>query len=825
MVCKVDTLKCPTNDPLPVPHEWYEPGDLLIGAISSQIIFFFPEVSFEQHPSNDLGFDLPSYYDARMTYRTTLNQLFNSHRFIPNYKCGTQKKLIAVIGGMSSDISFHMADILTLYKIPQLTFGSFAPEESSTKNSPSFYRMVPSETHQYSGIIQLLQHFGWTWVGLLAAADDSGDHFLQNLEPLLSQHGICSAFTERLQKQGRFISLDILSDMASNIYHSFMDRKARAIIIYGESMTLLWLSTLVPIADLEYGGNISVGKVWITTAQIDFSVTGFITRRNFQIFQGAISFAIHASGHLGFQAYLHNIKPYQTRGDGFLQGFWEQAFGCTFSNPSITLEVDTPCIGQERLESLPGPVFEMDMTGHSYSVYNAVYAVAHALHSMNSSTLKDRVMVGRKRSEFQDLQPWQLHQFLQGTSFNNAAGETVAFNKKGELLAGFDLTNMVIFPNTSFLRVMVGQVNPNAFEGKEFTINESSIVWSRIFNQVPPVSVCSDSCRPGYQKKKKEGEKFCCYSCAQCAEGKISHRKDMDDCFRCPENEYPNKDQERCLPKIINFLSFEEPLGISFAMVAAFLAVITALVLVIFIRHKDTPIVKANNRDVTYTLLISLLLCFLCSLLFLGQPSKATCFLRQSAFGTIFSVAVSCVLAKTVTVILAFMATKPGSNMRKWVGKRLTNSIVFSCSLIQAGICVVWLAISPPFPDFDMVSLTKIIVAKCNEGSVTMFYLVLGYMGLLSIISFTVAFLVRKLPDTFNEAKFITFSMLVFCSVWLSFVPTYLSTKGKYMVAVEIFSILASSAGLLGCIFSPKCYIILLRPDMNSREQLIKRKI
>ena len=352
---------------------------------------------------------------------------------------------------------------------------------------------------------------------------------------------------------------------------------------------------------------------------------------------------------------------------------------------------------------------------------------------------------------------------------------------------------------------------------------------------------------------RKKGEPVCCFDCIPCSEGKISNKaggcsffkiliyfkekklyatarifltcfSDSMECTSCPEDFWSSPQHDHCVPKKTEFLSYHEPLGICLTTTSLLGTFICAVVLGIFTYYRSTPIVRANNSELSFLLLVSLKLCFLCSLLFIGRPRLWTCQLRHAAFGISFVLCVSCILVKTMVVLAVFKASKPGGgDSLKWFGAMQQRGTVMVLTSIQAAICTAWLVSSSPAPHKNTQYHNDKIVYECVVGSTVGFAVLLGYIGLLATLSFLLAFLARNLPDNFNEAKLITFSMLIFCAVWVAFVPAYVNSPGKYADAVEVFAILASSFGLLVALFGPKCFIILLRPERNTKKAIMSR--
>ncbi|XP_070790079.1 vomeronasal type-2 receptor 26-like [Pituophis catenifer annectens] len=739
-----------------------------------------------------LGYNIRDNYLSNLgTSDALLDLLSTGEANVPNYSCGREDNLLALLDAAKRDITIQMSNLVGIYKVPQISYATVSEALSDKSQFPFFHRMLPKEGIEYPGILQLLLHFRWTLIGLFAPDTEKGENFMKTFTPVLFRNGIFVVISQRVST---------VLPTASFRKAISKWRQVNVFVQFIEYVSLLERIRWFHLTLTSLPGPIE-GKVWITTS---LGIYPMKKDRVYKYIHSISSFSFQEKKRPNDDALEPNIFVEPQNEDYY--------FHCSFSKHVFSVKGRSRCTQEAPLETQgKRNRIRVPFNHHIHSVIKTLAQALSAAYTSRSRRRKE----GKESSGSPRLQGWQFHPFLEKNEFCNLSQKKLYLDQNGDVAADLNLMSLVVLPEENPMKLQLG-----SFERRRLIINQDAVSQLKLLNKSLPQSKCVENCHPGFFKQVQEGEPVCCYDCIPCPDGTISTQEDAEKCTKCPDDHYSTENRIQCIHKTITFLSYEEHLGIILVSFALLLFLITGFVLIVFSKYLETPIVKANNRDLSYILLVALLFCFLSSFFFIGQPRKFTCLLRQTVFSIVFSVAVSSVLAKTITVVLAFLATKPGNQVKRWLGKNVANSIILSSSAVQIFICAIWLGISPPFPDSDLHSQPGKIILQCNEGSVTMFYVVLSYMAFLAAICFTVAFLARNLPGAFNEAKLITFSMLVFCSVWVSFLPTYLSTKGKYMVAMQVFSILASSAGLLGCIFFPKCYIIILRPDLNSKEHL-----
>uniref|UniRef100_A0A3Q3VSD9 G-protein coupled receptors family 3 profile domain-containing protein n=1 Tax=Mola mola TaxID=94237 RepID=A0A3Q3VSD9_MOLML len=741
-------------------------------------------------PNTDLGYVIyDSCFTISKAVEGTLTYLTGQDEAVPNYRCGDGPPLAALVGAGGSDLSIATARILGLYHFPQVSYSSTCSALESKFQFPTFLRTIPNDKHQSTAIAKMVLHFGWTWVGTIAADDDYGKYGIKDFKEQVEEAGVCISFSETLPKVSS-------PEDIQRIVQTVVEATAKIIVVFSSDVDLSPLIT-------ELLRQNVTNRTWIATEAWVTSVSSLLG--------GTLGFAVKRASIPGFQRYLLDMDPYT---DPLTEEFWETVD----VNGTLSGEVrglpDGLCTGCESVAKLNNTYFDVSQLRITYSVYKAVYAVAHALHNLEHCKEGQGPFNGKDCADITDFEPWQLMYYLKNVRFKVPHTDEEIYFDKGDVEGFYEIINWQFSSNGEISYVIVGHYNGSAAPEDRMNILNDSIVWNSEVLE-PPRSVCSENCQPGTRKGIRQGEPVCCFDCIPCADGEISNTSNARECILCGVDDWSNDAHDACVPKIIEFLAFGEPLGITLIVISAFGALVT--ISVVFIMNVGTPLVKANDALLSFSLLFSLVVTFLCSIFFLGQPQNWSCMTSQVALALGFAFCLSSIMSGYTLLPHCVCVTNPEVDTLTCAHQRAIAAVA---TLIQGIACGVWLIMLPPHSIKNTSAKNIKIILECDEGSVVFICCIFSYDILLALLAFIFAFIARKLEDNFSEGKCITFGMLVFFIVWISFVPAYLSTRGKFMVAVQIFAILASSFGLLTCIFLPKCYILLVKPECNTEEMM-----
>ncbi|XP_044025395.1 G-protein coupled receptor family C group 6 member A-like isoform X2 [Siniperca chuatsi] len=714
--------------------------------------------------------DVTTALKTTMSFRKNYNRMDGAEQPSP--------PVLAVVGGYHSEISAAVTRELNLEYIPQISYGSTSSLLSDKTRFPSFMRTVPKDDHQVHAIITFLKGHQWTWVGVVTTDGDYGHYAVVRLQQLAKDHNICFAFISILPDGLGDNSL--MNSTEATVKNIIENVNVKVIVSFAKPyhMKNLFRSLLK-----HSQGR---GKVWVASDNWSQSanVLGNWTLSDVGTIYGT---TLKSGNTTRFKQYLSNLEvnPDHHKNNTFLSDFLKKQQvkrdGHVMPNDTIT-EVLMKMI-------YPYAVFSVEL---------AVRAIAQAVADL---------CVNRDCKTSQRLQPLELRGALKKATFH-MDGKNYSFNNNGDLNTGYDV---IRWRQTPPHHDIVAHYSIKSKNFSQKTYQDFLHVTGDV------ISRCSNSCAPGFWKQSMKGQPVCCHECYPCPEDHFSNTSDSIMCHQCnTETQYSSMGSNKCLDKKPVYLKWNDKYHDTLLAFTALGALLTLAVGIIFFARWNTPVVRSSVGPICVLLLFSLLSTFVSVVLFGGEPEQRQCQARQVLFGLSFTLCVSCIMVKSFKIILAFEFDPRIKSVLKKLYKPYI--IIAVCLSGQVLICALWLALKSPKPKWEKLKNKEERLLICNEMSFPAFGAMLSYIGVLALICFGVAFKGRNLPQSYNDAKFITFAMLIYFISWIIFGPVYVSVTGQYLPAVEMVVILISAYGILFCQFFTKCYIILFKKEANTEE-------
>ncbi|XP_005986178.1 taste receptor type 1 member 2 [Latimeria chalumnae] len=692
-----------------------------------------------------------------------------------------QPKVIAVIGPDSSSTALISAEILSSFLIPQISYYVTAQGLNDITRYPSFFRLIPSAQYQIQAIILLLKEFGWKWIAVISSDDDYGIQAAESLADAISKEEICIAYSEVIplvQEESK--PTNSLKAKLAEIVDGIVKSQANLIIVFSFD------AFLSPFFEEVVAKNVT-GKVWLASEYwaVSESVSSVSNIKSIGTVLGT------AVRHIEMPGYVDYILK-ETEEHSELRAMVKEQ-----ESPKDTCNQDcTKCYSVTTQQLLNPP--ERRIT---FTIYAAVYSVAHALHNLlgcESGTCKKL-----------KVYPWQVLQKMKRVNFS-LLGNPIYFDEDGNPPTGFD----IVFwdwskGDVSFKKV--GIYSPNS----DHIINRDLVYWNAPENKVP-VSVCSEECAPGHWKKLSE-TRSCCFSCIKCEKDTFLNKSDLTTCQKCDFTQWSPIGSEVCYDRHIEYLDWPDASAIVLLSVTAVGLMVTVAVMLIFVLNFQTPVVKSAGRIMCFIMLLNLAFAYCSMTTFVGKPTTATCIFRKSVFSIILVTCFSCLTVRSFQIICIFkMAAKLPKAYDYWVKYHGQYITVFIIVLVKIVITFAWIATDPPgyipYKTYDQ----HLVLLECSTPSPTGTAMNMAIDFSSSIFCFIFAYIGKELPQNYNEAKCITFSVMIYYISWIAYVTIAAVYYGDLIITIEYVASLASLLGITIGYFVPKCYVVVFRPDHNT---------
>ena len=704
-----------------------------------------------------------------------------------------------VVGAASSSVSIAVASLLRLFKIPQISYASTAVTLSDRTRFDYFFRTIPPDSLQTQVMADLIDHFNWSYVYALHSDDVYGTVGIQALLKALEGRN-CSETCVATQISVPVVATSAdLDEVLLEMSRSWVNNASVA-VLFGQLATAV---KVLEAVDRSRGNGPLKNITWIASDAWGDQIPSHL----YPVGHGMLAVLPLAKHSQVFDDYFTGLTPLNNAGNPWFREYWENVFNCSFQSVAGLRACDV----NERISVDNG----YRQNSKVPFAIDAVYAFAHAMTNMqralcpSSRGLCPEMIDPRTNAVNGEL----LQTYLHNVSFSpGASAQEISFDASGDEQGSFLIKNLQLDGDGGHVFREVGVwMASNAMLSLH-----SEVEW---IDGEMPESVCSVKCGGGQYPERVDDQAACCWICKRCVGDR--HVSTGDKCSECEQGYAPNINLTHCDLTPLTFLTWSHVWSIIIIIVSIVGIALTVAVIVIFVVFYKHQIVKGSSRELSAFLLTGLLLCYLLPFAYIIRPSAIVCGIRRFGLGFCFTLCYSALLIKTNRIHRIFNR-KPGSvSTPSLISPQSQVALTLLLIAVQVVIAVVWLVVEPPsillvYNDFS----TEL---KCGESPYIGISASFGYSLFLLLLSTYFAFRARKVPQNFNEAKFINLTLYTIVIIWLAFIPTYFATSQLgtiFQTSSLVLGIALSATTTLCCLFAPKIYFLFskMKKEYQSSE-------
>ncbi|XP_042563467.1 taste receptor type 1 member 2-like [Clupea harengus] len=678
-------------------------------------------------------------------------------------------KVIGFTGPFSSTESITLAPLFMMDLIPMVNYGAGSSILSNKPKYPSFVRTIPSNKGQIELIIHIIQHFGWNWVAFIGSKTAYSENGFQLFFDLIQNTGICLAYQELLADTSQL--------NAVKVFQNIDMLNIKVIVLFIEQLSAE--DIIASAIRLNFHN-----KVWI------------------------------ASDAWAMNQVLPKLQDIQTIGTVIgvtptvvtLPGFNEFIYQSRHRSDSVhTAEGYCNQVCDNCSSVSPEDVINENPT-YSFPIYSAVYTMAMALHNAlqcnNSGCDKSRTVY-----------PYMLLQEIKSLHFL-LNQRNMSYDENLDPSVHFS----IMFWDMNYTPAMIKKIGTyHSHLYTNFTIDDKQIDWNG--GGSVPFSNCSVECKPGYVREQ-DGLQKCCFVCVKCPSDQYSnHTADLYSCFACDEDEWSEPGSTSCQKRSVEYLHFSEVLPILLLLSASSLMVLSLAVAVLFAIHRSTPVVRSAGGSMCFLMLGCLAASAISVFFYVGEPSALSCAFQNWTFVLFYTVCLSCLSVRSFQIICVFkMAAYLPKAHALWVKYSGQWLVVAGVSLLQLLLCGIWMATDRAIPERNTTSFKDRVLLICSIRYLIAPMFCAFFMFILSGLCFCFSYMGTDLPKNYNEARAITFSMLLFCLSWAIYITASMVSHSKYVLVIQAVVELSCLYGIMFSYFIPKSFIIVFQPLKNTQE-------